>query len=190
MNSFTLLSIVLCVAFVSAQTLPTLDAQLTPPASQYSSFVNLHATGFQNYTCVNTTWTLKAPDARLFDDSNRLQATHFAGPTWQCVDGSAIVGQAINSTVHGSTNVAWLLLRSISNTGTGAFSNVRYVVRYNTNGGVAPSSACTNGDQLGVAYTADYLFFSNSTITLPNNSGYKSGFPLLVFSIAAFLMLL
>jgi hypothetical protein len=55
------------------------------------------------------------------------------------------------------------LLRASSTSGTGVFTDVTYVQRLNTSGGVAPTTACgasnVNTDT-NVAYTADYYFFT------------------------------
>jgi hypothetical protein len=63
--------------------------------------------------------------------------------------------------------VPWLLLRATSTTGTGVFSNVTYVQRLNTTGGVAPATGCdasTSGMDTSVAYTADYLFYTGGGV--------------------------
>jgi hypothetical protein len=46
------------------------------------------ATGFQIYVCRpdadgKPAWTLKAPEAELFDEQGRSIGRHFGGPTWQ-----------------------------------------------------------------------------------------------------------
>lgn len=46
------------------------------------------ATGFQIYICRPgasgmPAWTLKAPDAELFDEQGKSIGKHFGGPTWQ-----------------------------------------------------------------------------------------------------------
>ena len=59
--------------------------------------------------------------------------------------------------------IPWLLLRASSTTGTGVFTNVTYVQRLNTTGGVAPATGCgasTSGTDTSVAYTADYYFYT------------------------------
>jgi hypothetical protein len=60
-------------------------------------------------------------------------------------------------------SIPCLLLQSIGNqkgpTGGRLLSNVTFVQRLNTNGGSAPTSACTVGQTQLVPYTADYYFF-------------------------------
>jgi hypothetical protein len=167
MNTIAVLGITF-YAIVAAQTLPAIDAVITPPARDYNSFVSFRASGTQNYTCPNSTWVLLTPDAKLFNTNNAIIANHSAGPTWQSTtDGSLVVGQLLNSTgtIHGGSNIPWLLLAAKSTSGRGIFSNVKYIVRYNTVGGVAPNTSCATNSAVSVAYTADYAFYSvgNST---------------------------
>jgi hypothetical protein len=48
-----------------------------------------------------------------------------------------------------------------SNNGSGIFSNVTFVQRLETEGGVAPTGRCgTEGAELAVPYEADYYFYT------------------------------
>jgi hypothetical protein len=62
-----------------------------------------------------------------------------------------------------SGSIPCLLLQSIGNqkgpTGGKLLANVTFVQRLNTNGGAAPTSACSVGQTQLVPYTADYYFF-------------------------------
>jgi hypothetical protein len=110
----------------------------------------------------------KAPDAKLYDWTNTTTqvGTHGAGPKWTyTADGSVVNGVKAQSVTEASTDIPWLLLRASSTTGTGGvFSNVTYVQRLNTSGGLAPAaSGCnssTSGMDSAVSYTADYYFFT------------------------------
>ena len=88
---------------------------------------------------------------------------HFAGPTWQANDGSAIVGAVISSSPSPQAgSVAWLILGAKSHSGTGRFADISYVVRSLTEGGAAPAMGCDAGHAGGetrVGYQATYLFF-------------------------------
>ena len=128
------------------------------------------AKGVQIYVCAAAGggagfgWVLKAPEAMLATADGRVTAHHFAGPTWQAQDGSAVVGEALASGVarEGAAGVPWLVLRAKSHSGVGAFDSVTYVVRSETVGGLAPAGGC-DGGQLGVkaqsAYSATYTLF-------------------------------
>lgn len=56
--------------------------------------MKVHATGDQVYACDGSKWILRAPDAKLFDESGQQVGTHFAGPTWRWSDGSQVTGKA------------------------------------------------------------------------------------------------
>ena len=148
--------------------------------------LRLHATGDQVYTCTASAaggtggsgaggaggsgattyaFVLKQPDAKLFDQSNTQVGTHGAGPNWtSTVDASVVNGaKAYQENAPLSDAIPWLLLRATSNTGTGVFSDVTYVIRANTTGGKAPATGCdatTAGTDTRVSYTADYYFFN------------------------------
>jgi hypothetical protein len=125
--------------------------------------------GVQIYTCTNVhdafAWTLKAPDARLYDAAGKLIGTHFAGPTWRLTDGSQVQGELIASRPSPEANsVPWLLLRAKAGTGAGSFANVAFIRRTETHGGVAPATGCRApadlDKSLRVPYSALYTFYS------------------------------
>jgi hypothetical protein len=92
--------------------------------------------------------------------------------TWQSsFDTSRVWAKAIGS-IDGGTDlescpnngaIPCLLLQSIGNekgpTGGRLLANVTFVQRLNTNGGAAPTSACSAGQTQLVPYTADYYFY-------------------------------
>jgi hypothetical protein len=132
-----------------------------------------HGVGTQIYTClpnpnatpdggVEDIWTFKAPNATLYNEHCCVAGTHFAGPTWQSIDGSTIVGSKVASAASpNADSIPMLLLKAKSNSGNGIFSNVTYVQRLDTQGGVAPSGACNiEGAELAVPYEANYYFYA------------------------------
>jgi hypothetical protein len=147
--------------------------ELTPPASAVLLF-ELGARGDQIYTCAAKpddptafAWTLKAPDARLFNARGKVVGTHFAGPTWQGHDGSSVVAAvAARADAPSKKDIPWLLLEARSHDGAGAFSTITHIQRLDTNGGVAPSKGCDAahaGDEVRVPYTATYAFYYPAT---------------------------
>src|SRR2546430_3072291 len=82
------------------------------------------ARGVQIYTCKPKAaepaafeWTLKAPDAELFDAAGAKMGKHYAGPTWESADGSRVVGEILQrSAVEGT--IPWLLMRAKSTEGS------------------------------------------------------------------------
>jgi hypothetical protein len=133
----------------------------TGPSMQFTG------TGDQVYTCTASgaqfAWTLKGPDATLTDDKGTVVGKHFTGPTWQAQDGSSVVGVAIATSPSPVPNsIPWLVLQAKSHAGAGTMADVAYVVRTNTQGGVAPTSGCDAthvADETRVHYSATYLFF-------------------------------
>jgi hypothetical protein len=76
---------------------------------------------------------------------------------------TAHIDAGTDSSCPNSGSIPCLLLESIGNqkgpTGGRLLSNVTFVQRLNTNGGAAPTSACTVGQTQLVPYTADYYFY-------------------------------
>jgi hypothetical protein len=92
--------------------------------------------------------------------------------TWQSsFDSSRVWAKATGSIPAGTDQascpnngaIPCLLLQSIGNkkgpAGGRLLANVTFVQRLNTNGGAAPTSACTVGQTQLVPYTADYYFY-------------------------------
>lgn len=133
----------------------------------YSPVLTVHAKGDQIYQCtVNNgeyAWETQAPDAKLFDGQGHIVGNHTAGPLWEYKEGSRVVGRVVNKIdMTQGKAIAWLLVEVVSHKGDGLFSNVSYINRINTQGGLPPTSGC-NANHLGgekrVAYTADYVFY-------------------------------
>ena len=144
-------------------------AALKPPAGQ-TLFLETQAKGVQIYDCApkaaqsgSFEWVFRAPEATLFDAQGQRIGTHYAGPTWESVDGSRVVGE-LQARDPGAdpTAIPWLLLGAKSTSGKGTFALTQAVQRLATVGGVAPSSPCTAetaGQVARVPYTATYRFF-------------------------------
>jgi Protein of unknown function (DUF3455) len=141
--------------------------QIQPPAGE-QLLLQVHAKGDQVYTCregvTQFAWTLKAPDAQLFDKDGKPFGKHFAGPSWEANDGSRVKGKAVaNAPSPDADSIPWLLLNIVSHEGSGVLSRVTTIQRTNTKGGKAPASGCDTahaGQELRVPYSADYLFYA------------------------------
>jgi hypothetical protein len=149
---------------VAAQQVPQ---QLQPPANE-QFLLQVHAKGDQIYTCKSDaaqfTWTLKAPDAQLFDKDGKTFGKHFAGPSWEANDGSRVTGKAVaNSPSPDGNSIPWLLVTILSHEGSGVLSRATSIQRVNTQGGKAPASGCDAshmGQEVRVPYSADYRFYA------------------------------
>jgi hypothetical protein len=126
------------------------------------------ATGFQVYVCRpeangKPAWTLKAPDAELFDEQGNSIGKHFGGPTWQLNDGSQITGKmAAKVDAPDPKAIPWLLVTVTGHSGSGKLSGVTSIQRVNTVGGLAPPQECTaQGGEVESksSYSADYYFY-------------------------------
>jgi hypothetical protein len=110
-------------------------------------------------------WTLVAPQADLYDITNKKVGTHSAGPVWELFgDKGFIAAQHLSPARTAPSpdpaSIDWLLLMPKEGTvSTGVFANVAYIQRIATTGGKAPSSAPTKAtDTIDVKYTAVYRF--------------------------------
>jgi FtsP/CotA-like multicopper oxidase with cupredoxin domain len=141
-------------------------AELQPPANEHELF-RVHAQGDQIYACTSSggqfSWTLKAPDAQLYDKNGEPFGRHFAGPSWSANDGSQVTGKAAASVPSPDANsIPWLFVKAVSHSGDGVLARVTSIQRLQTKGGKAPSTGCDaaqGGQDLRVPYSADYVFF-------------------------------
>jgi hypothetical protein len=141
--------------------------QLRPPPGELLQ-LQVHGKGDQVYVCkgdgAQFSWTLKAPDAQLFDGKGKPFGKHFAGPSWEANDGSRVVGKAVaNVPSPEADSIPWLLVTVVSHEGSGVLSRVTSIQRVNTKGGKAPASGCDvshAGQETRAAYSADYRFYA------------------------------
>lgn len=140
---------------------------LRPPANE-QLVVQVHAKGDQIYTCKaeggQIGWTLKAPDAKLFDRNGKPFGKHFEGPSWEATDGSRVTGKAVaNAPSPDANSIPWLLVTVVSRSGDGVLARVTSIQRVNTKGGKPPASSCDAahaGQEHRTPYSADYMFFA------------------------------
>ena len=134
----------------------------------YSPVLTAHAKGDQIYQCSlnkgEYSWETQAPDAKLFDEQGKIVGNHTAGPLWEYKEGSRVVGRVVKKIdMAPDASISWLLVEVVSHKGDGLFSNVSFINRINTQGGLPPVSGCVAnhlGSEKRVAYTADYIFYS------------------------------
>jgi Protein of unknown function (DUF3455) len=169
MGSFSVVALLSGCASSSAVGPPDAPETLRPPADQVLALEAL-ATGVQIYECAANQdqpprfeWVFKAPEAELFDKAGRKIGKHYAGPTWESTDGSAVVGE-LKARDGGPdpSAIPWLLLSAKSNSGTGVFRQIKSIQRLQTVGGKAPSEPCSrdNAQQVArVPYKATYYFY-------------------------------
>jgi hypothetical protein len=162
--------VLLCTA--CATTAPPRPGAAVPAGLEVPSgnalLVTLQAKGTQIYTCspgkdgAAPAWTFKAPQADLADASGKAAGKHFAGPTWEWLDGGQVVGEVLQKAPPTTGNIPWLLLKVKSSKGTSPWGTVGFVQRLDTVGGVAPATGCDEahtGTEGLVPYTAAYAFW-------------------------------
>ena len=158
-----------CAGMDAARPVANLPDRLKPGANEAFLMV-VPAKGVQIYECRakkdqpgQFEWAFVAPDATLFDTRGNRIGRHYAGPHWESVDGSRIVGALKERADAPLANaIPWLLLNAKSTGPEGAFSKVTSIQRVNTVGGVAPAASCPQasaGTSARIDYTADYYFF-------------------------------
>lgn len=109
-------------------------------------------------------WVFMAPEASLFDISNKKIGTHGAGPFWELSPGDSVFGQhftpARTAPSPGGNSIDWLLLMpKAGKTSTGIFGNVFYIQRIATTGGKAPAQLPLHANETANSnYTAIYRF--------------------------------
>ena len=144
-------------------------AALQAPAGQ-EPYLQVHAVGVQVYECAAKSdapggwaWQFRSPEATLADAAGKTIGHHFAGPSWASNDGATIVGQvSASAPAPEKGDIPWLLLAIKSRDGQGLLAQTASVQRVDTQGGVAPPTACSaaNARQVErVGYTATYVFW-------------------------------
>jgi hypothetical protein len=141
--------------------------QLKPPAGE-ELILRARATGHQIYVCQagsdgRRAWTLKMPQAELFDEKGAAIGSHYAGPTWKLNDGSEIAGKmATRVDAPDKSAIPWLLVTVTSNSGKGALMHATSIQRIHTSGGLPPAECGESqlGTETKSGYTADYYFYA------------------------------
>lgn len=128
--------------------------------------------GVQVYVCAappdqphRFEWRFEAPEANLFTADGQRIGRHYAGPTWEGLDGGKVVGEVRAHTASPDpAAIDWLLLSAKAANKTGVLGFVSYIQRLNTTGGRAPTGGCsaeTAGDEVRVPYSAEYDFYTS-----------------------------
>jgi hypothetical protein len=141
----------------AAQAAITIPSSLVPPPGNRLVKTMKVLRGSQVYTCASGAWTLLEPVSILHAGDAYVLNTK--GPTWTSVnDGSSVTGVTVAS-VPRPDAAPELLVKAVSNSGSGWLGYVDYIQRLDTAGGAAPTGACANGAIDAVAYDALYRFW-------------------------------
>lgn len=125
--------------------------------------LSAHAEGAQVYECKagsdgKPAWAFREPIATLLVDGKTI-GRHYAGPSWENVDGSVVVGKVAGSAPGAAANdIAWLKLEVVSRRGNGVLTAATTVQRINTSGGKFDGACDQPGAFHSAPYSADYVF--------------------------------
>lgn len=155
--------IVLVICAADAQRAQAQDLPEPAAGAATNILMTVQATGVQIYTCAKDsngqlTWQFREPLATLMINGKTV-GRHFAGPTWQLNDRSAVMGKVIAQVPGASAkDIPLLRLDVAAHQGTGDLTQVVAVERLHTLGGVF-SGGCEQAGQLHLEpYSADYRF--------------------------------
>ncbi|MFT4120002.1 DUF3455 domain-containing protein [Bradyrhizobium sp.] len=129
--------------------------------------LSVHAEGAQVYECKAGTdgklaWAFREPIATLLAEGKTV-GRHYAGPSWEDADGSAVVGKAIgNAPGATAADIPWLKLEVAARRGNGVLTPVTTVQRINTHGGKLEGACEKAGDFRSAPYSAEYVFLRKS----------------------------
>ena len=147
---------------------PVVPGPIQVPAGQ-EVVLDVTGKGVQIYDCQPSAadpnvlaWTFREPAAVLYGHRGRPVGIHFVGPTFESFDGSAVVGARPKSVQPDPNAIPWLLLEADAHRGDGVLSQVDFIQRLETRGGLAPTGACDPASDatLAVPYRARYVFYA------------------------------
>jgi hypothetical protein len=128
-----------------------------------TTVLSTHGEGAQVYECKAGTdgklaWAFREPIATLMADGKTV-GRHYAGPSWEHIDGSTVVGKAVGNAPGATANdIPWLKLEVASHRGSGTLTPVTTVQRINTQGGKLDGACDKAGATKSAPYSADYVF--------------------------------
>jgi hypothetical protein len=150
---------------VSAKAQTALPDAIASPGE--TVVLTVHAEGAQVYECKagadgKLAWAFREPIATLLVDGKTI-GRHYAGPNWEHIDGSAVVGKVTGNAPGASADdIAWLKLQVVSSRGSGVLSGVTTVQRINTKGGKLDGACDKAGTFKSAPYSAEYVFLKKS----------------------------
>jgi hypothetical protein len=158
--AFALLALSGTIMSARAAETPLPDAIAAPGEI---NVLTVRAEGAQVYECKagadgKSAWAFREPIATLLVNGKTV-GRHYAGPNWEHMDGSAVVGKAAGNAPGKTANdIPWLKLDVTAHRGSGTLTKVTTVQRINTQGGVQTGACDKAGALLSAPYSADYVF--------------------------------
>ena len=156
-----LTALISATAFLANGALAQTPAAIAAPGEKIVA--TFHAEGAQIYECKlgndgKLAWVFREPIATLLLDGKTV-GRHYAGPTWEHMDGSAVIGKVLSNAPGAMVNdIPWLKLDVVNHRGSGTLADVTTVQRINTHGGASQGVCDQAGAFRSVSYSADYVF--------------------------------
>ena len=156
-----LTALILATAFLANGALAQTPAAIAAPGEKI--IATFHAEGAQIYECKpgndgKLAWVFREPIATLVLDGKTV-GRHYSGPTWEHMDGSAVMGKVVSNAPGAMVNdIPWLKLDVVNHRGSGMLADVTTVQRINTYGGASQGACDQAGVFRSVPYSADYVF--------------------------------
>lgn len=138
---------------------------LTPPSDTSEAF-RLEASGEQVFRCQIDArgwfWKFETPNAYLFDPlTNQAVAKHGFNFTFVHNDGSKLQTKILATNSLNPSDLPEALFTVNQSTPYGKFSQIKYIQRINTKGGI-PLSKCTKekrGQLARIPFSAEFVFY-------------------------------
>ena len=162
----------LASALLATSALAQLPAEVDAP--EEALVLKLHGVGAQLYECKagadgKLVWTFREPVATLMLDGHSI-GQHYRGPTFEHIDGSAIVIKPTASAPSpDGKSIPWLRADVVDRRGTGALSAATTVQRINTPGGRHGRAVRRSGRGAGGALRGRLYFSAKRVVTHTNN---------------------
>jgi hypothetical protein len=148
---------------VSEPALPRASQIHVPQGVQ--AVLRLRASGNQIFRCeargAGFGWVFRLPEADLTDEAGQPAGRHGANYSFELPDGSRTVGAIVaHDPAPGGKAVAWLLI-SARSFGKGLLTDVAWIQRIDTEGGMPPAScdSAQAGQLLRVPFSATFVFY-------------------------------
>lgn len=161
-----------CINIIAASVTLLFFVSPSPVGAQASDIVaapnttqvlKVLAEGAQIYECKidkdgKLVWQFREPIAALILDGKTI-GRHFAGPTWELSDGSAVAGKITASTAGATAgDIPWLRLEATAHRGNGQLSDITVIQRINTKGGAVKGDCTAAGILVSEPYSSEYVF--------------------------------
>lgn len=163
-RSRTAVPVIAACATFAAAALAAAELPETISAPGETLIVTVHAEGAQVYECKadaagKLAWQFREPIATLLVDGKTI-GRHFAGPSWELDDGSAVAGKVVaRAAGAGKADIPLLKLAASPQRERGMLAGATTIQRVNTKGGTAEGPCESVGSMLSVPYAADYAFY-------------------------------